>query len=190
MVSGDGASGYLAYHDREWGVPVHDDRTLFEFLILEGAQAGLSWATILRKRERYRQVFDDFDPAKVARYTERKRAALMADPGIVRNQLKVDSAVTNAQAVLAVQREHGSLDAWLWQFVDGQPLQNDWTRHQQIPASTEVSDRMSRELKKRGFRFVGTTICYAFMQAVGMVNDHTVDCFRHAELKRPASRRR
>jgi DNA-3-methyladenine glycosylase I len=190
VVSGDDAPGYLAYHDREWGVPVHDDRTLFEFLILEGAQAGLSWATILRKRERYREVFDDFDPAKVARYTERKRAALMADPGIVRNRLKVDSAVTNAQAVLAIQREHGSLDAWIWQFVDGQPLQNDWTRHQQIPASTEVSDRMSRELKKRGFRFVGSTICYAFMQAVGMVNDHTVDCFRHAELKRPASRRR
>ncbi len=189
-MSGDDAAAYIAYHDREWGVPVRDDRTLFEFLILEGAQAGLSWATILRKRARYREVFDDFDPGKVARYTERKRAALLADPGIVRNRLKVESAVTNAQAVLAVQREHGSLADYLWQFVDGEPLQRDWTRHPQIPASTEVSDRMSRELKKRGFRFVGSTICYAFMQAVGMVNEHAVDCFRSRELKRPASRRR
>jgi DNA-3-methyladenine glycosylase I len=190
MVSGADAAGYLAYHDREWGVPVRDDRTLFEFLILEGAQAGLSWATILRKRERYREAFDGFDPARVARYTERKRAALLADPGIVRNRLKVESAVTNAQAVLAIQREHGSLAEWLWQFVDGRPLQNEWASHQQLPARTDVSDRMSRELKKRGFRFVGSTICYAFMQAVGMVNDHTVDCFRYAELKRPAPRRR
>jgi DNA-3-methyladenine glycosylase I len=190
MVSGPDGDAYLAYHDREWGVPVRDDRTLFEFLILEGAQAGLSWATILRKRARYREVFDEFDPAKVARYTERNRAALLADPGIVRNRLKVESAVTNAQAVLAIQRDHGSLAEWLWQFVDGQPLQNDWTRHQQIPARTDVSDRMSRALKKHGFRFVGSTICYAFMQAVGMVNDHTVDCFRYSELKHPAPRRR
>ena len=178
MVSGPDAGAYAAYHDREWGVPVHDDRTLFEFLILEGAQAGLSWATILRKRDRYREVFDGFDPARVARYTDRKRAALLADAGIVRNRLKVESAVTNAQAVLAIQREHGSLAGWLWQFVDGRPLQNDWTRHQQIPARTELSDRMSRELKKRGFRFVGSTICYAFMQAVGLVDDHVRACYR------------
>ena len=189
-VSGADAAAYLEDHDREWGVPVRDDRTLFEFLVLEGAQAGLSWATILRKREAYRAAFDGFDPAKVARYTERRRAALLADPGIVRNRLKVDSAVTNAQAVLGVQREHGSLATYLWRFVDDAPIENGWRSHQQVPPRTEVSDRMSRELKKRGFRFVGSTICYAFMQAVGMVNDHTVDCFRYAELKRPASRRR
>jgi DNA-3-methyladenine glycosylase I len=189
-VSGADADAYLAYHDREWGVPVRDDRTLFEFLILEGAQAGLSWATILRKREAYRAAFDDFDPAKVARYTEKKRAALLANPGIVRNRLKVESAVTNAQAVLAVQREHGSLASYLWAFVGNEPIDHGWTRGQQVPARTEVSDLMSRALKKQGFRFVGTTICYAFMQAVGMVNDHTVDCFRYAELKRSAMPRR
>jgi DNA-3-methyladenine glycosylase I len=178
----DETSDYAAYHDREWGVPVRDDRTLFEFLILEGAQAGLSWATILRKRARYREVFDGFDPARVARFTERKKAALLADPGIVRNRLKVEAAVTNARATLDVQREFGSLAAWLWQFVGDAPVQNAWRAHEQVPASTEMSDRMSRELKKRGFRFVGSTICYAFMQAVGMVNDHTLDCFRYREL--------
>jgi len=182
--------GYQSYHDREWGVPVRDDGTLFEFLVLEGAQAGLSWATILRKRERYRNVFADFDPVKVARFTERKRAALLEDPGIVRNRLKVESAVTNAQATLAVQREFGSLAAYLWQFVDGEPIQNAWPAAGHVPARTEVSDRLSRDLRKRGFRFVGSTICYAFMQAVGMVNDHTVDCFRHRELKRAARPRR
>jgi DNA-3-methyladenine glycosylase I len=186
----DPSSEYAAYHDREWGVPVRDDRTLFEFLVLEGAQAGLSWATILHKRERYRQVFDEFDPARVARYTARKREALLADPGIVRNRLKVEAAVTNAQATLAVQREFGSLAVYLWQFVDGAPIQNAWRTHAEVPARTEASDRMSRELKKRGFRFVGSTICYAFMQAVGMVNDHTADCFRYDELKRRAPARR
>lgn len=170
------------YHDEEWGVPIHDDRRLFEFLTLEGAQAGLSWETILRKRARYRQAFDDFDPAVVARYDERKRAELLADAGIVRNRLKIESTVGNARAFLAVQDEFGSFDAFVWQFVDGRPRQPRRRTMADVPASTEDSDRMSRELKRRGFRFVGTTICYAYMQAVGMVNDHTVECFRHAEV--------
>jgi DNA-3-methyladenine glycosylase I len=173
---------YVAYHDREWGVPVHDDRTLFEFLILEGAQAGLSWVTILKKRENYRRAFDQFDPARVAKYGERKRASLLANEGIVRNRLKIASAIDNAKAFLDVQREFGTFDRFLWRFVDGRPIQNAWKSLKQVPARTEVSDAMSKELRHRGFRFVGTTICYAFMQAVGLVNDHLVDCFRHAEL--------
>jgi DNA-3-methyladenine glycosylase I len=174
---------YEAYHDEEWGVPVHDDRLLFEFLILEGAQAGLSWATILNKRARYREVFDGFDPARVARYDERKVAALLADPGIVRNRLKVAAAVTNARAFLEVQREFGSFDAYLWGFVGGRPRQNAWRRLADVPARTPESDALSRDLKRRGFKFVGSTICYAFMQAVGLVNDHESGCFRHAEVK-------
>ena len=170
---------YQAYHDDEWGVPVHDDRVLFEFLLLEGAQAGLSWITILRKRENYRRLFDGFDAERIARYDDAKIAALLQDPGIVRNKLKVNSAVTNAQAFLEVQSAFGSFDAYVWQFVDGQPIQNAWPSLAEVPASTERSDAMSKDLKKRGFRFVGTTICYAYMQAVGMVDDHVTDCFRH-----------
>ena len=172
----------VEYHDRDWGTPVHDDRTLFEFLILEGAQAGLSWSTVLKKRERYREVFDNFDAAKVARYTEKKTAKLLADPGIIRNRLKVASAVRNAKAFLAVQEEFGSFDAFIWQFVGGFPQVNRWQSLKEIPAQTVESDAMSRELKRRDFNFVGSTICYAFMQAVGMVNDHTARCFRYKEL--------
>jgi len=171
-----------AYHDQEWGAPVHDDRTLFEFLVLEGAQAGLSWSTILKKRPAYRTAFDRFQPRKVARYGEAKIEALLANPGIVRNQLKIRSAVQNAQALLAVQKEFGSFDTYIWQFVDGFPVQNRWPRMQDVPASTPQSDAMSKDLKKRGFTFVGSTICYAFMQATGLVNDHLVSCFRHKEL--------
>ena len=170
------------YHDTEWGVPQHDDRALFEFLILEGAQAGLSWSTILRKRENYRAAFDGFDARKVARYGERKVAALLEDAGIVRNRLKVNAAVTNAKAFLEVRKEFGTFDAYIWSFVGARPLQNAWSELKQVPARTEHSDAMSKDLKKRGFTFVGTTICYAFMQATGMVNDHLVTCFRHAEL--------
>ena len=173
---------YLAYHDREWGVPVHDDRHLFEFLILEGAQAGLSWITILRKRESYRVAFAGFDPEAVARFDGSKVAELLVNPGIVRNRLKVESAITNARAFLAIQEEFGSFAAYQWRFVDAGPIRNAWKNMQEVPASTPVSDAMSRDLKKRGFRFVGSTICYAHMQAVGMVNDHTVDCFRWREL--------
>ena len=172
-----------AYHDREWGVPVHDDRKLFEFLILEGAQAGLSWDTILKKRQGYRRAFAGFDPRKVARLGRRERAALIKDPGIVRNRLKIDSAVSNAQAFLVVQREFGSFDRYIWQFVGGKPRQNRWRFPQQVPASSPESDAMSRDLKRRGFRFVGTTICYAFMQATGMVNDHLVTCSRYRDLR-------
>jgi DNA-3-methyladenine glycosylase I len=173
---------YQAYHDREWGVPVHDDRLLFEFLILEGAQAGLSWITILRKREAYRAAFAGFDPEAVARFDDATVAALLANPGIVRNRLKVASAVSNARAFLKVQEEFGSFAAYMWRFVDGRPMQNRWKTLAEVPASTKESDSMSRDLKKRGFRFVGSTICYAHMQAVGMVNDHTTDCFRWREL--------
>ena len=173
---------YAAYHDTEWGVPVHDDQRLFEFLILEGAQAGLSWITILRKRDNYRAAFDDFDAEKIARYSAKKIERLLQDPGIVRNRLKVAATVTNAQAFLKVQEKFGSFDRYLWQFVDGAPLQNFWKTHQQVPATTPQSDALSKDLKKRGFKFVGSTICYAFMQACGMANDHTVDCFRHREL--------
>ena len=173
---------YQAYHDMEWGVPVHNDRLLFEFLTLEGAQAGLSWITILRKRPGYRAAFAGFDPEVVARFDAAKVAELLANPGIVRNRLKVESAITNARAFLAVQEEFGSFDAYQWRFVDGRPIKNAWKSIQEIPASTPISDAMSRDLKRRGFRFVGTTICYAHMQAVGMVNDHTVDCFRWPEV--------
>lgn len=172
---------YVAYHDTEWGVPVHDDQTLFEFLILEGMQAGLSWITILRKRENFRAAFDGFDAAKVARYGARKTAQLLANPGIIRNRLKVAAAVTNARAFLAVQKEFGSFDAYIWRFVEGRPKVNAWRSLKEIPAKTVESDAMSKDLQKRGFKFVGSTICYAHMQATGMVNDHTVDCFRHAE---------
>ena len=171
-------------------MPVHDDRLLFEFLILEGAQAGLSWETILRKRARYREVFAGFDPARVARFTEARVARLLQDPGIVRNRLKVESAITNARAFLAVQREAGSFDAYVWRFVDGRPRVNAWRRGQQIPARTAESDALSKDLQKRGFRFVGSTICYAFLQAVGMVNDHLVDCERYRALARRRPRRK
>jgi DNA-3-methyladenine glycosylase I len=174
---------YLAYHDREWGVPVHDDRLLFEFLILEGAQAGLSWRTILGKRERYREVFAGFEPAKVARFDARKLERLLADPGIVRNRAKVASAVANARAFLAVQKECGSFDRYLWAFVGGAPIQNRWRTLAEVPAETAESRALSKDLRGRGFNFIGPTICYAFMQAVGMVNDHSVDCFRHRELR-------
>ena len=181
---------YRAYHDNEWGVPVHDDNLLFEFLTLEGAQAGLSWLTILRKRSGYRDAFAGFDPEAVARFEEGKVAALLANPGIVRNRLKVESTITNARAFLAVQQEFGSFDAYLWRFVEGRPLQNAWQRLDQVPASTPVSDALSKDLKRRGFRFVGSTISYAFMQAVGMVNDHTVDCFRWRQLGGEEGRRK
>ena len=163
-------------------VETHDDRTLFEFLILEGAQAGLSWSTILNKREHYRRAFDRFDAERVARYGARKKAALLADPGIVRNRLKIEAAVANARAALAVRDRHGSLDAYLWRFVDGRPIRNRWRRADRVPASTDVSDSMSKDLRRAGFRFVGSTICYALMQAVGMVNDHLVTCFRHSAV--------
>ena len=174
---------YQDYHDLEWGVPVHDDRLLFEFLCLEGAQAGLSWITILRKRENYRRVFDNFDAGKIAGYEDEKIAALLQDPGIVRNRLKVNGFVKNARALLELQGQGMTLDEYLWNFVDGEPLQNDRQTIDQVPANTDISDAMSKDLKKRGFTFVGSTICYAFMQAAGLVNDHTVDCFRHPELK-------
>ncbi len=169
----------MRYHDEEWGVPVHDDRTLFEFLILEGAQAGLSWETILNKRENYRAAFDDFDARRIALYDRRKIGQLLKNPGIVRNRLKIASAVHNAQAMLRVQKEFGSFDSYIWQFVDGRPRVNSWKTRQRVPASTPQSDAMSKDLKKRGFNFVGSTICYAFMQAVGMVNDHVTQCFRY-----------
>ncbi|RPJ42836.1 MAG: DNA-3-methyladenine glycosylase I [Chloroflexi bacterium] len=173
----------IPYHDLEWGSPVHDDRALFEFLVLEGAQAGLSWETILKKRDNYRAAFDKFEPARVAAYDEDKINELLANPGIIRNRLKIRSAIQNARAFLAVQQEFGSFDAYLWSFVDGQPVHNTWEKLSEIPARTPLSDRLSKDLVKRGFNFVGSTICYALMQAIGMVNDHQVDCFRYAELK-------
>ena len=173
---------YIQYHDTEWGVPVHDDRLLFEFLVLEGAQPGLSWSTILNKRDNYREAFDNFDPALVAKYGEKKRQALLANPGIVRNRLKIDAAIQNAQAFLATAQEFGSFDRYIWGFIGGRPKQNAWASIKEVPARTAESDAMSADLKQRGFKFVGSTICYAFMQAVGMVNDHVVDCFRHREL--------
>lgn len=172
------------YHDAEWGVPLHDDRALFEFLILEGAQAGLSWSTILNKRPRYRKVFSDFDPRRVARYDAGKIERLLADPGIVRNRLKVHAAVNNAKAFLAVQKEFGSFDAYIWQFTGGLPVQNRWPMGAPLPAAMPQSDAMSKDLLRRGFKFVGSTICYAFMQATGMVNDHAVECFRYAEVQK------
>jgi DNA-3-methyladenine glycosylase I len=173
---------YLVYHDTEWGVPAHDDRRLFEFLILEGAQAGLSWLTILRKRPAYRAAYDRFDPRKVAAYDRRRIADLLANAGIVRNRLKIESSISNARVFLEVQKEFGSFDAYIWGFVGGTPRQNRRTSLRQIPARTAESDAMSKDLKQRGFRFVGSTICYAFMQAAGLVNDHVTGCFRHAEL--------
>lgn len=174
---------YVAYHDTEWGVPLHDDRALFEFLILEGAQAGLSWITILRKRQNYRKAFDRFDAKKIVRYTNRDVKRLLGDSGIVRNRLKIEATIRNANAFLAIQKELGSFDAYIWQFVGGRTKVNRWTSMKQIPAFTAESDAMSKDLKKRGFTFVGSTICYAFMQATGMVNDHLVDCFRYRKLK-------
>lgn len=173
---------YRAYHDAEWGVPLHDERGLFEFLVLEGAQAGLSWITILRKRAAYRKAFDNFEAGRVAGYGAGKIESLLRDAGIVRNRLKIESAVTNARKFLEIQDEFGGFDSFIWQFVDGMPRQNRWRKHADIPAQTKDSDAMSKELKRRGFKFVGSTICYAYMQATGMVNDHTVDCFRHKEL--------
>jgi DNA-3-methyladenine glycosylase I len=180
------ASNELAirYHDQEWGVPTYDDRKLFEFLLLEGAQAGLSWDTILQKRENYRAAFDGFDPKRIARYDGRKIRSLLGDAGIVRNRLKVASAVTNAKAFLKIQEEFGSFQRYIWQFAGGAPIVNAWRLPKQIPARTAESDAMSKDLKKRGFKFVGSTICYAFMQAMGMVNDHSVDCFRYREVGR------
>ena len=175
---------YVAYHDREWGVPLHDDRALFEFLILEGAQAGLSWATILRRREGYRRAFAGFDPERVARFGARDVRRLLGDASIIRNRLKIESAVSNARAFLRVQEELGSFDAYQWRFVDGRALQNRWRAQRQLPAHTALSDAFSKDLRARGFRFVGSTIVYAHMQAVGMVNDHLVGCFRHAEVRR------
>ncbi|HWZ18865.1 MAG TPA: DNA-3-methyladenine glycosylase I [Ktedonobacteraceae bacterium] len=180
---GNSSELYIEYHDTEWGVPVHDERKLFEFLILEGAQAGLSWSTILNKRQAYIQAFDNFEPAKVASYDDAKVQSLLANPGIVRNRLKIQAAIQNAHSFLAVQDQYGSFDTYIWQFVDGKPVQNSWKSLQEIPATTQESDAMSKELKKRGFTFVGSTICYAFMQAVGMVNDHIVDCFRWREVQ-------
>lgn len=174
----------LAYHDGEWGVPAHDDRHLFEMLTLEGAQAGLSWSTILRKREGYRRLFAGFDPARVARFTPADVERLLQDPAIVRNRLKVESTVVNAARVLEVQAELGSFDAYLWSFVDGEPIVGGWRALSELPAETKLSRALSKDLKKRGFRFVGPTVCYALMQAVGLVNDHTVDCFRYSELTR------
>jgi DNA-3-methyladenine glycosylase I len=173
---------YLAYHDREWGVPVHDDRLLFEFLILEGAQAGLSWYTILKKRPNYLLAFDDFNPQRVAQYDEQKVSELLANPGIIRNRLKINAAIRNAQALIKIQEDFGSFDAYIWQFTAGKPIVNSWTSGREIPAETEVSRQMSKDLLQRGFRFVGPTICYSLMQAVGMVNDHTTDCFRYTEI--------
>jgi DNA-3-methyladenine glycosylase I len=173
---------YRAYHDREWGVPLHDERGLFEFLVLEGAQAGLSWLTILRKREGYRRAFHGFEAERIARYGEADMARLLADPGIVRNRLKIAASIANARATLAIREEFGGLDAYFWRFVDGRPIRNAWRDVSRVPARTPLSDRVSKDLQRRGFKFAGSTICYAFMQATGMVNDHTVDCFRHAEV--------
>ena len=174
----------IPYHDKEWGVPVHDEKKWFEFLILEGAQAGLSWDTILRKRERYREAFDGFDPAKVARYDKTKVRALLRDEGIIRNKLKIAAAIGNARAFLKVQEEFGTFDSYIWKFVGGRPKQNIWKTHKRVPATTPQSDALSKDLQKRGFRFVGSTICYALMQATGMVNDHLTSCFRYSQLSR------
>ena len=181
---------YVQYHDMEWGVPVHDDRLLFEFLILEGAQAGLSWETILKKRESYREAFDQFEPSLVANYDEKKRQSLLSNPGIIRNRLKIEAAIQNAKMFLAVQGEFGTFDRYIWGFVGKESKQNTWKSMKEVPAKSPESDAMSKDLKQRGFKFVGSTICYAFMQAVGMVNDHLVECFRHGELRKAAERKR
>lgn len=175
---------YIDYHDKEWGVPLYDDQMLFEFLILEGAQAGLSWITILQKRDNYRKAFDNFDASKIAEYGEQKVEELLSNPGIVRNKLKVNAAITNAKLFLEIQKKHGTFRDYIWQFVDGKTIQNQFKAREDVPAKTEISDEMSKVLKKRGFKFVGSTICYAFMQATGMVNDHTTDCFRYEEVKK------
>jgi len=175
---------YIEYHDNEWGIPIHDDQLLFELLILEGAQAGLTWLTVLKKRENYRKAFDAFDPKIVAKYTEADVERLMADAGIVRNRLKIESTIKNAQGVLKIKEEFGSFDTYLWRYVQESPIQNAWRSIKDIPAESEISKQMSKDLKKLGFNFVGPTICYAFMQAIGMVNDHTTDCFRYEELKK------
>lgn len=180
---------YQQYHDEEWGVPLRDDQKLFEFLLLEGAQAGLSWITVLRKREHYRAAFDDFDAQKIARYTPARIEKLLQNPGIIRNRLKVESAVRNARAYLNIKEKQASFADYLWQFVDGKPVQNCWNSIREVPASTPQSDHMSKVLKKDGFNFVGSTICYAHMQATGMVNDHTVDCFRHQECRKLAAKK-
>ncbi len=174
------------YHDIEWGVPVHDDRLLFEFLILEGAQAGLSWSTILNKRQGYRKAFDDFDAENIVRYDPKKILQLLNNPEIIRNKLKVNAAINNAKAFLKIQQQYGNFECYIWQFVDGKSIQNNWQQHKQIPVTTNESEQMSKSLKQNGFKFVGATICYAYMQAVGMVNDHTVDCFRHKQIKEMA----
>jgi DNA-3-methyladenine glycosylase I len=181
---------YVKYHDTEWGVPIRDDRLLFEFLILEGAQAGLSWETILKKRGNYRDAFDQFDAAVIAGYDQKKRKSLLANSGIIRNRLKIEAAIENAKQFLSVRDEFGSFDAYIWRFVGSEPRQNAWKTLKEVPARTPESDAMSKDLKQRGFKFVGSTICYAFMQAVGMVNDHLVGCFRHAELLKAANKRR
>ncbi len=178
----EGNDLYADYHDQEWGVPIHDERDLFEFLILEGAQAGLSWITILKKRENYRKAYDNFAPAIVATYDDKKILELLDNPGIVRNRLKINASIGNAKAFLAVQKEFGSFDKYIWQFVGGKPIVNKWQSLREVPASTAESDAMSKDLKKRGFKFVGSTICYAFMQAAGLVNDHTTDCFRYHQV--------
>ncbi len=178
---------YVTYHDEEWGVPVHDDQRLFEMLILEGAQAGLSWSTILKKRSTYRLAFDGFDPAKVAAYDESRKSELLSNPGIVRNRAKVQAAIANAQAFLNIQLEFGAFDAYIWQFVAGRPIQNNWRSLSDLPAQTTESQAMSKDLLRRGFRFVGPTICYAFMQAIGMVNDHVMTCFRFQDIARLGS---
>jgi DNA-3-methyladenine glycosylase I len=181
---------YVQYHDTEWGVPVHEDRLLFEFLVLEGAQAGLSWETILKKRPNYRRAFANFDPAMIARYGKKKLESLLSDAGIVRNRLKIEAAIQNAKAVLAVKGDFGTFERYIWRFVGHEPKQNTWRSMKEVPAKTPESDAMSKDLKRRGFKFVGSTICYAFMQAVGMVNDHLVDCFRHGDLRRAGKGRR
>jgi DNA-3-methyladenine glycosylase I len=175
---------YIRYHDEEWGVPLHDDQKLFEFIILEGAQAGLSWLTVLKKRENYRQLFDNFNPDKIAEYDSEKIEILLQNPGIIRNRLKIESTIRNAKSFLEIRKKYGSFNNYIWSFVDGKPLVNHWKNLSDLPAKTDLSDHMSRELKKVGFNFVGSTICYAFMQAVGMVNDHTIDCFRYHEIQR------
>jgi len=179
---------YTGYHDREWGVPVHDDRKLFEFLVLEGAQAGLSWSIILKKRENFRKAFDNFDARRIAQYDEKKIQQLLSNEGIIRNRRKIEAAIQNARAFLAVQEEFESFDAYIWQFIGGKPRQNAWKTLKDIPSQTQESEAMSKDLIERGFKFVGSTICYAFMQAVGMVNDHTIDCFRHAEVREQITR--
>ncbi|MFV1977263.1 MAG: DNA-3-methyladenine glycosylase I [Candidatus Scalindua sp.] len=180
---GTTSSLYIDYHDNEWGVPLHDDRKLFEFLILEGAQAGLSWETVLKKRENYRMAFSNFDPAKISRYGDKKIEALLGNKGIIRNRLKITSAINNAKRFLEVRKEFGTFDTYIWQFVDGRPITNRYKSIRELPATTKISDTMSKDLKKRGFTFVGSTICYAHMQATGMVNDHIVDCYRYKDIK-------